>query len=66
MEQLGIRISMKIINLCGKQKLGNVVTSSHLNALVLLTPLEKIIKARRQELKQILVIGVRVRRYGGG
>ena len=41
LEQLGIRISMKILNLCEKQKIGNVVTSSHLYALVLLTPLEK-------------------------
>ena len=31
---------MKILNFCEKQKIGNVVTSSHLYALVLLTPIE--------------------------
>ena len=66
LEELDIRISMMIINLCGKQKLGNVVTSSNLYALVSLNLLEKILRGRGQGLKQILVIGVRLQQFGGG
>ena len=66
LEELGIIISMKILNLCGKQNLGKVLTSSHLYALVSLNVLEKILRGRGQGLKQILVIGVRLQQFGGG
>ena len=66
LQELGIIIWMKILSLREKQKLENAVMSSHLYALVSLDQLEKNPTGRRQELKQILVIVVRLRQYGGG